>query len=426
MDYSHERAARIAIRMAEDDKRQEWLRDLNERYTTDEKGLMMARPKKVKDAETNPAADIIAALAFIKSAVGEEAAFAHVRFDSGRVMATDGKMSAGCLIPGNDLDCCPQYEGLAAALKRATGSVAFTVNGGTLTIASGRLTVRVPCLDVADMTPVAPQGARIAVGERLRKAFAIAGTLASEASDDYIEASLLLEAGTCSGTDRKLCVQYYHGINMPRMVVPKRFTQAIVRTPKEITGLGFEWSDEHNCPSSVTIWFKDNSWIKSICYFNPWPVEQINKIFNTPLQFEDTPDGFFEGVEALAEFTKSNRLAFNDNYLATEYVTEQGSHFEVKGLKGLHAFNVEYLKEIKPWTTKIDYQSVPHMLYFLGDFETEYEGEGDKKHISAVYPRIRGVLCGMARTDAPIKQMPPNMPAVTFKAETNLDDEIPY
>jgi hypothetical protein len=208
----------------------------------------------------------------------------------------------------------------------------------------------------------APDAPCATIDDRLKAALAICGTLATEAADEVIKASVLLEANVCTSTNRAVTFQAWHGIDLPpNMVLPKIFTTAICKTDKPLMGFGFS-ADDTGRPTSVTLWFEGGSWIKTQCYADPWPVEAIPGLLDLPTEAVAVPVGFFEGAAVAAEFSDAVYLV--EGAVQSHHSAEVGVQYTVEGLPGGKIFSSKFLKSIAPFATTIDFRYTDRMFFF--------------------------------------------------------------
>jgi hypothetical protein len=273
-------------------------------------------------------------------------------------------------------------EKLKAALARCGKSLALTETPtGQLSIKGEKLTALVPCWPqaLAQVEPDAP----ILVGDFdvLKEAFKVCGTLASEKGERLVEASLLLEPNTCTGTNGQAMLQFWHGIDTlpPGTVIPKVFAAAIAKQPKKITGIGGGWNGEFL--TSITFWFDGGAWLKAQCYNDRWPsVDEILNVQSTPIPL---PAGLFEAIEAVTHFIdekRTNAIHFVDGAVQSHAEATVGAQYEVKGLPGGKTFHGKLIKQVGGYVKTIDLTSFPDRAYFFGGEAPNF---------------IRGALMGM-------------------------------
>lgn len=321
------------------------------------------RPK----AKVTTQAELLSkALAFVSIATKreEQPYQSHLRLGGNMAIAFNGQLLAGHPII-EELDCCPHADRLVAAINKCGKSLAIALTeSGRLSIKGEKLNALVPCMDRAEMPDIGPDAPhpQAVVGDELKAAFKACGVLASEAAENVVAASLLLENLICTGSDRKACIQYFHGFGFPfSMVLPKIFTEAVARVEHAITGFGFSWDGERNRPSSVTIWFENGAWLKTLTYADNWPELPF---MSAQYHAVETPAGFFEGAETVAEFNDDGRVYVVDNGVQSHASADQGAQYEVPGLQGGKIMSAYSLDKIAPFAKRIDLTTYEGHVYF--------------------------------------------------------------
>jgi hypothetical protein len=154
-------------------------------------------------------------------------------------------------------------------------------------------------------------------------------------------------------------MQYMHGIVLPPLlVVPKIFTAAIASTNKKIVGVGC------TIGRSFTVHFEDGSWLKTLLYADAWP--DANSLVNHPSYPVPVPEGMFEGMLTVAEFSDGDIYTF-DGVVQSHESAEVGAQYEVPGLQGGKHFSEESIKKIAPFATQIDLTTYPQKAFFFGE-----------------------------------------------------------
>lgn len=324
------------------------------------------RPKK-----TNTQADnLTAALDFISIAAKrkEQPYQSHVRLGGKFAVAFDGQLAAGHPIE-EELDCCPHLATLQAAVKRCGKSLAIgQTQAGRLSVTGEKLRAVVQCMTSADVPAIflEPPTPGVALTEDIKEAFKVCGVLASEAGERVVEASVLLQSMIATGTDGKTCIQYYHGIDLPpHMVLPKVFCDAVARSPYKLTSFGFKWDNEAGKPSAVVVYFENGAWLRTVCYADRWPDLPF---MENPYNAAPVAEGFFEGVEAVAEHCDDDesfaRVYLRDNAIQSHASEEEGAQFAVPGLQGGKVFPPKALLRLAPFAKRIDLTTYPDRAYF--------------------------------------------------------------
>ncbi len=207
----------------------------------------------------------------------------------------------------------------------------MTETRGTVALTSGPLRVSLPT--VAGLAPSAPDAYREALPAALFDAIAQIAHIADEDAEHVQSASVCIEEGLVSTTNRNVILQAYHGLNMPTMMLPKRFCNTVVKSGKTIVGMG-------HGPSSFTVFFNDNSWLKTqLMDAEPLP---YSKVCTYTGAFATMPD-IWEALDNVMPF-RGNTDAVNmrDRFIATETAS-----YDCDGWTHICRINADYLKSCR-------------------------------------------------------------------------------
>lgn len=342
-----------------------WRKQIDEERFND-----MARGRPAKSKASSQAEQLSAALAFVDVAIKDDKAALdyqqHVNLHGKFAVAFNGQVSAGHPI-AEELELCPHLSRLQAAISRCGKSLVMAETPtGQLSVKGDKLRALVPCLPPQDMPETQPDTQVAVLTEAVREAFKVCGTLASEEGKRVVEASLLLEANTCTGTNGAALMQYWHGIDLPpAMVLPKLFTAAVVKVAKPLVGFGFSWNDDFTKVKSVTFWFEGGAWIKTQCYEDAWP--SIDHIINHPSHPSPVLAGLFDAIEAVQHFNDDKFITFAENKVMSHDTSAVGAQYEVKGLQGGLKFDSKLIKQIAPFAKQMDITTYDNRAFFFGD-----------------------------------------------------------
>lgn len=327
-----------------------------------ERKCNMARGRPAKPTQ---ASQLVEALAFVEVGTNDfQPWHSFIRLAGNMAISYNGQVSAGHPI-AEELTLCPQLDRLKMALQRCGKSLVITETpSGQLSIKGDKLRALVPCMAASELPSVTPDAPVAEIGDVLKEAFKVCNSLASEAGERVIEASLLLEASTCTGTNGHVMLQYWHGINLPpHLVLPKLFTAAVAKQAKPLTGFGFSWGND-GLVNSVTFWFEGGAWIKTQCYQDRWP--DINPVINVASSPIETPKELFEACEAVSGFNENGSVFFAEDAVMSHDTDLTGAQYKVKGLQAGKCFNGEYMKKIAPYAKSVDFTTYPDKLFFFG------------------------------------------------------------
>ncbi len=320
----------------------------------------MARPKKAKVlSETTPDSSLLIALKFIgliTKDIGTPSE-THVKLQSNWATASNGVLALGHPIK-EDLNCCPQNTLLVNALSKCTNEYDYSI--ASLSIKSGKLKAIIPCLAPELVNCIGPDEPVVAIDNRLKEGFEVVGM--PEASEKTIyNASILLNGPSIVGTDGKVLIEYWHGLDLPRgLPIPKNIIGPITKSGKTLAKFGMS-------KTSVTFWYDDNSWIKSQLYVEEWP--DVSKILDKPSNQGPVPKDFYIGLEAIRGFTDS-LVYFGPSEVRSHPDASVGASYAVAGLPEGPIFNLKQLLMIKSHIETVDFKVAgPHggnMLLWFG------------------------------------------------------------
>jgi len=321
----------------------------------------MARPKKVK-TEDQPDSSLLSALKFISLITKDigTPSETHVRLQNNLATASNGILALGCPIKEN-LNCCPQNSLLVHTLSKCTNDIEYQ-QGLMLSIKSGKLKATIPCLALDLISNITPDEPIAIIDNRLKQGFEVVGMSSMDTNNQTIyNASILLNGPSIVGTDGKVLIEYWHGIDLPKgLPIPKNVIAPLLKSNKTLARFGMS-------QTSVTFWYDDGSWIKSQLYAEQWP--DISAILDRPSQQAAVPKDFFMGLEAIKGFTDA-LVWFGPSHVRSHADPSVGALYEVLGIKEGPIFNIKQLLNIKAHIKTVDFNvSVQggNMLLWFGD-----------------------------------------------------------
>lgn len=317
----------------------------------------MATPRNRKRSE--PASPLADALKFISVAQQETGTpyQTHSILENGFALAFNGVITAGMAIAEN-VTFCPHSARFNDALARAGQSYVITqLDAESVAIKAGPFRAVVPCLPRASLPACIPDAPIAPLDDRLLQALAVVSGLCSGDPAHIATAAILLRAGSAIATDRFLALEYWHGLDLPCMRLPKATATALCKAGKPLARLGYSGN-------SATFYFSDGSWLKSQLYSESYP--NIDMVLNVKSNPWPVPQNFFEGVRSIAPFNDGN-VVFGQNVLRSHYEDNVGASYEVSGIpKGLR-FNAKHLLAVEHYAKQIDFAGVCDVTYFFGD-----------------------------------------------------------
>ena len=327
---------------------------------------MATKPRaRRKPAETNgnPSAKLIEALQFISMAQAKNGPVqSQFCMLMGKwAVASNGFLTIGAKIE-EDLEVCPHTFQLIEALKLAVDGdqVIAHESPAVLSVRAGAFAGLVACVNRADLPiPSAPDNQCALVDSRLTDALDAVQFLAMDESPDAFKASILLRAGSAVATDGSMMLEYWHGIDLPPgLMVPRKAAQAIVKCKKAPVGFGFS-------SASMTIWFEDDSFIKTQLYSGNYP--DTDRIFPENVNAWPLPEGFFKAVHVIANFSEDGKVVFNNGKVASAMEESVASTFKIEGLVEEMAFNAKYLIDAQLYMKTAHFDTEKGRVIFFGD-----------------------------------------------------------
>lgn len=328
--------------------------------------MSKAPTKRGRPAKPAASASLVEALDFIAVGTAEHQHWQKfIRLSGNMAVAFNGQIAAGHPI-AEELTLCPQLDKFKIALNRCGKSLTISETPtGQISVKGDKLRALVACLTSDDLATVQPDAMICPIGEIIKETFKVCGALASEAAERVMEASLLLEANSCTGFNGAAILQHWHGVDLPpAMVLPKLFTAGVAKQTKPLAGFGFSWNADQTQVASVTFWFEGGSWIKTQCYADKW--QDVGTVLNVQSVPTDTQGDLFEAIEAVSHFNEDGFVTFADGKVMSHDTDAVGAQYPVKGLNGGKKFNGKLIKLVAPYASKIDLTSYPDRAFFFG------------------------------------------------------------
>lgn len=313
-------------------------------------------------AHDKKAVDLLDALAFISVAGTKDVSAynSHVRFINGWAIMSDGQVSAGFPVKGvDDLDCCPQLKQLKIALNKCGKTLSITqLETGKLSIKGDVTNFKVACLPNDQMPdlewddPIAP------CDDSLKTAFYACGVLTDENATEVIEASIHMQAYICSATDKKSIIQFAHQNNLPPVVLPKIFTNAVAKMKQPLVAFG--WTQDR----SITLHFEGGAWLKTLVYADPWPIDSINNIMSAATSCIEMPKELLDAIAVTSEFAGHEVILLKDGVVQTHLSDNEGAQYEIKFNGCDKQVNADHFKALGPYIHKIDTTTYRDRVFF--------------------------------------------------------------
>ncbi len=288
----------------------------------------------------------------------------HCRIDNRWITAFNGTLAIGHKTD-SDLTACPQIKLTSEALSKCGQNIAIAnLDNNRLAIKSdSRFKAIIPCVS-ADLLPAPiPDPPMADIDNRLKDAFEVCGLLQTDNAQSIIGASILLNGQSMiSSLSGQMLIEYWHGLNLPTgLAIPKALIAPLSKINKKLTKFGFsQWS--------VTLYFEDDSWIRSQLYAEPWP--DLGTVFECQHNLQQPPVDFFAAVKAVAPFGEG-LVYCRDERLSSHATDAAGASYDIPGMvgSGPWCYPARQLVALQPWMTHCDFQALgAHgpMLYAVG------------------------------------------------------------
>jgi len=316
--------------------------------------------RAAKPTEPNVAASLIAALKFVSVAqkkVGTPTQ-QHCAISGNWIVASNGVIMVGAKIE-EDLTACPHTLQFIDALAKCGQELNITqLSENTLSVKSDKFKALIPCAGFAELELNAPDVKIAEIDDRIKAAFDCVACLTVEGAPNAVHAALLLQSGSAVATNGFALLEYWHGIDLPPMLIPKASAVAIAKAGKPLTGFGFSGT-------SATFWFEDGSFIKTQLYGERYP--HYGQILNVETNPWPLPDEFFKAVHAVESFSKNGIVYFDNGLLSSREVEAEATTYKIEGLPEGMGFNAKYLTTLEHAIKTAHFNKESNKLFFFGD-----------------------------------------------------------
>jgi hypothetical protein len=324
----------------------------------------MATSRGRRKADSSSKLSLVKALAFAEGILKSDRSFKeqHCYIGRGMLVAYDGTLAAGHPIT-EDIEAMPHAGKLLKALERADETVSVTLNDTKrLSVKAGKFRAVIPCLDIGQFYCPQQDAPIAAIDDRLREGFKAISHIVKDTADQVILASVLVMANSMYTTDRAIGLQFWHGIDLPYMVIPKAAANAILKTDKKLVKFGYSGH-------SATFWFEDQSWIRTHLFADKWP--NIENHFVGMDNAIPVPPSFFAAVRAVKPFGEalgtSVPVYFQDEAISSHDALSEGAVFEVPGIMAGPCFDAEKLGLIESLCERVCFQWEDRMSFCSGN-----------------------------------------------------------
>lgn len=259
------------------------------------------KPRKPK--AVNPAQGLLDALKFVAQCQSKVGTLTqtHCTLQNNLVIASNGTITIGHPIH-EDLVAYAHTFALLDALSKVVDEVSITqVSDCELSVSSGAFSVNVPCSPGIE-TPIACENIH-SITNNVKSALEFVAPIPRDDTKDLVRSSVLLQSGSAVGTCGFVVGEYWHGENLPTMILPKALAKIVGNAPFDLVGFGY---DGVQC----TFWFANGAFVSSIIsegnYVNYKP------LFETDLKPTKIQKDFFKGLKGLAKTAESKICEFSE------------------------------------------------------------------------------------------------------------------
>lgn len=322
----------------------------------------MPKARKVKsiNATTAPVGKLLDAIKFAALTVTPE--YPNCMLTNKYIVAFNGVLSCGQPIEDN-ITACPKMDELIAALEMCGSQ--FTIDqldANRLVIKAEKFTAALDCiLPTAFNLPALDNNIAV-IDDRLKEGFAAIGGLLTDKAETVLASSFIVRKNSVVATDRNCLIEFWHGIDLPQMIIPKASAMALVKTSKKLTGFGYTPG------KSATFYFEDGAWMRTQLYDVELP--NVDKVLNiVGSKQEAIPENFWQAVKAVAQFAPEGDIHLSSGEVSSmptgEVEPGQGATYQCP-INADCIISYKYLKLIEPLAKTIDF-NVGKSIYFYGE-----------------------------------------------------------
>lgn len=326
---------------------------------------MAKGPRKRKEAEQAPEGvhDIASALDFVSIAQNDKGSSVydtHCLIAHGWAVAFNGVLAAGHPIANDGTVACPHTGRFLHALKHAGSGLAIThtPNGDGIAVASGRYRAVVPCVPVDHFPNIQPDVKCAHVNDELRRALMDVEGIAKESDPSVVRCSIQLLANVCRATDGHVLLEAWHGIDLPKLVLPKSVARAIAHTKEPLTGFGFS-------ENTATFYFQNGAWLRTNLWNTAWPdrVEALRPPCD--VQWYPLPPEFQLACEAVAKFNNEGKVYAEKGFIRSHRGVDTGATYQC-ALPWSVGFSMNFARMLFGRVTHVAISEDQSRLFFYG------------------------------------------------------------
>jgi hypothetical protein len=235
------------------------------------------------------------------------------------------------------------------------------INAEVLTLKSGKFQAKINCADPEHFNLVRPDPFTLLGdnAEEIRDGLSVLSSLVSENSQRVVNASFFVTGESFFAADSHALYEYWHGLKLPHgLILPKSFMNAVAKIRTKIVGYGFS-------ASTFTLFYENDSWIKTQQYQEKWP--DVQRIINCGHKLSTISDDFREGLALVASFHDRGLVTLSGGNI-TPQVNEQAQvTFACATQEGEATFRAKHLLPFLPKLTHIDFNAELDRIYVSGE-----------------------------------------------------------
>lgn len=303
-------------------------------------------------------------LNFVKGAVARKdfvPALTHFKIKDGRILGYNGRLSLSSPID-LDVEVCPKAIPFVKAIQSCDDRVTLNVTkAGRLAIKSGKFKAYIECLEGEDFPHFEPEGEWVDLPDNFIPALkALVPVIGDDASRPWAT-GVLLRGESALATNNIVLAEYWLGTHFPyELNIPGKTIQELVRIRQKPHAVQV-------AKESLTFHFEGERWLRTQLKDASWP--DVNRVFANGGNPEPVPEGFYEAIETLAQFSdKLERIYFHSGGAGTTPEgQEEGAHVEIPGLHGEGCYNAKMLLVLRQLARSVDFTTYPAPSLFYGD-----------------------------------------------------------
>lgn len=294
---------------------------------------MPKRPARSKSSTSK----LLEAIKFVSLAASEES---HLLLASGYALASNDFCTLAHPI-AEDIFAAPNAKKFAHAIASCGQELSIAqLPNGNLSLSSAKAKFTVACVDPATIFCPSPDAQIALLNDTLRPAFEACA----------IAEHIFIGGPSFAATDRMTIVEYWHGISLPPLVLPRKLATMLKEIKSPLIGFGF-------CDVSATFYFENKGWLRTKLVEMARP--DFERILNVPSTPVDLPTDFWQAVTALEPMSADGHIRFNDGSLVTDEASYE------TGVKSSGVFSAKRLLAMKDYIKAADFQD--GVCYFFGE-----------------------------------------------------------